>query len=198
MRSRSVALLAFAVTATLLISGCSSVHDAKPVGHVYRSSNAAVLAQIDYAKAHYKKPNTAEFGDLGGTDCVNFTSQTLIARGWMMTTDWAQSSDSSGMHYTRPWISSTGLRDYLAGKPQLATALDWSQRGQVSVGDIVQFDWDASGDRDHTAIVSGIVGSGARRVLLLSSHSPAAFDWPIEEAIAEHGLATKVYFWHLK
>jgi hypothetical protein len=198
MRYRTLISLAIAGASALLVSGCASVHDSKPNGQVVRSTNPAVIAQISYAKAHFKKPNTAIFGDLGGTDCVNFTSQTLLARGWTMTTDWAQSSDSSGMQYTRPWISSTGLRDYLAGHPELATALSWSQRGRVAVGDVVQFDWDASGDRDHTAIVSGIVGTGAKRVLLLSSHSPAAFDWPIDEAIAEHGSSTKVYFWHLK
>jgi len=198
MGNRTLIGLAITVASALLVSGCASVHDAKPHGLVVRSINPAVIAQVDYAKAHYKKPNTAIFGDLGGTDCVNFTSQTLLARGWKMTADWALSSDSSGMHYTRPWISSTGLHYYLASHPELATALGWNQRGQVSVGDIVQFDWDASGDRDHTAIVSGIIRTGAKRVLLLSSHSPAAFDWPIDEAIAEHGSSTKVYFWHLK
>jgi Putative amidase domain len=195
---RTVGVLALATVLALGLSGCATVHDVKPNGSITRSTNPQVLAQVAYAKAHYKSPNKAKFGDLGGTDCVNFTSQTLLARGWPMTSEWSFSIDSSGTHYSRPWISSTGFRDYLASHPELATPLDWSQRDQVSVGDVVQFDWDASGDRDHTAVVSGIETLAGKRVILLTSHSPAAFDWPIDQAIAEHGKPTKVYFWHLK
>jgi hypothetical protein len=195
---RTFGVLALVTFLTLGLSGCSAVHDVKPTGSVERSANPQVLAQIAYAKAHYKNPNKTKFGDLGGTDCVNFTSQTLLARGWPMTSEWSFSIDSAGTHYSRPWISSTGFRDYLANHPEIATPLDWSQRDQVSVGDVVQFDWDASGDRDHTAVVSGIETLAGKRVILLTSHSPAAFDWPIGQAIAEHGKPTKVYFWHLK
>lgn len=195
--SRGIGVLALGVAATMGLSACSPVHDAAPVGTVIRSNQTNVAAEITYAKAHYKNPNTSKFGDLHGTDCVNFVSQTLLARGWKMNGDWGVNSDLLGMHYTRPWISSTGFHDYLAGHPELASALTWQQRDKVSVGDVVQFDWDASGDRDHTAIVSGILGTGPDRVLLLSSHSPAAFDWPITDALAEHGAATQVYFWHL-
>jgi len=198
MRTRIFTGALLLIASSVSLTSCSTVHDAKPVGQVIRSAKPQVIAQVAYAKQHYKNPNTAIFGDLGGTDCVNFVSQTLLARGFKMNSDWSQSQDLSGMHYTRPWISSTGLRDYLAGRPELATQLNWGDRGKVSVGDIVQFDWDASGDRDHTAIVSGIIGAGANKVLLLSSHSPAAFDWPIDQAVAEHGSQTKVYFWHLK
>lgn len=197
MVGRSIGVLAFACATALSLSACSPVHDATPAGTVIRSTEANVTDEIAYAKAHYKKPNTAKFGDLHGTDCVNFVSQTLLARGWKMNGDWSVSSDLLGMHYSRPWISSTGFHDYLATHPELATALTWEQRDKVAVGDVVQFDWDASGDRDHTAIVSGILGTGTNRVLLLSSHSPAAFDWPITDALAEHGSATQVYFWHL-
>lgn len=197
MIGRSIGVLALACATALSLAGCSFVHDATPAGTVIRSTEANVTDEIAYAKAHYKKPNTPKFGNLGGTDCVNFVSQTLLARGWKMNGDWSASSDMLGMHYTRPWISSTGFHDYLAGHPELATAISWEQRDKVSVGDVVQFDWDASGDRDHTAIISGIIGTGPDRVLLLSSHSPAAFDWPITDALAEHGSATKVYFWHL-
>jgi hypothetical protein len=186
------------IASSVLLTSCSTVHDAKPNGQVIRSTEPPVIAQVAYAKQHYKNPNTAIFGDLGSTDCFNFVSQTLLVRGLKMNSDWSQSQDSTGMHYTRPWISSTGLRDYLAGRPAIASQLNWGDRGKVAVGDIVQFDWDASGDRDHTAIVSGIIGSGATRVLLVSSHSPAAFDWPIDQAVAEHGSQTRGYFWHLK
>jgi hypothetical protein len=178
------------VLCTLLLSGCSTVHDAKPSGTVTRSTKPAVVAQLDYAQTYYKNPNKETFGDLGGTDCVNFVSQTLLARGLELNSDWTYKNG-----YSRAWISSTGFRDYLHNHPELATAISWGQRDQVEVGDVVQFDWDNSGDRDHTAIVSGFNDDGE---ILLASHSPAAFDWPITEAIAEHGDPTHVYFWSIK
>ncbi|MFM7030005.1 MAG: amidase domain-containing protein [Micrococcales bacterium] len=185
-----------AALVTAALSGCSSVHEPQNLGPVTRTNNPQILAELAYAKAHYKNPNTAEFGNLGGTDCVNFTSQTLLARGWKMTTEWSHSNQ--GDPYTRAWISSTAFHDYLKAHPQLGAELDWNQRSRVSVGDVVQFDWDASGDRDHTGIISGIATIDGKRTLLVASHSPAAYDWPITDVLAEHGHQTKVYFWHLR
>ena len=181
------------VALTLFLSGCSSIHDAKLNSKIYRSSVPGVVKQIEYAKAHYKSPNKEVFGDLGSTDCVNFVSQTLLNRGWGLNKDWTYKGG-----YSRAWISSTGFRDYLREHPGLASEISWKNRPKVSVGDVVQFDWDNSGDRDHTAIVSGFTFIKGKKELLLSSHSPAAFDWPISEAIAEHGEPTQVYFWHIK
>jgi hypothetical protein len=182
----------------LCLAACSSVHEPALTTAIDRGITAAVSAQIAYAKDHYKNPNRSEFGDLGGTDCVNFTSQTLIARGWSMTDEWKFDA-TAAEPYTRPWISSTGFRDYLVGHPELASALSWSQRDKVQPGDIVQFDWDNSGDRDHTAVVSGVTHDAVtgERLLLVASHSPGAFDWPIRDVLAENSPSTKVYFWHL-
>jgi hypothetical protein len=182
--------LATVAVVIMTLTGCSTVHDSKPLGTVTRSSNPVVVTQIEYAKSYYKNPNKETFGDLGGTDCVNFVSQTLLARVWNLNKDWTYKNG-----YSRAWISSTGFHDYLTTHPELATELTWDQRAKVEVGDVVQFDWDNSGDRDHTAIVSGFNDQGE---ILLSSHSPAAFDWPITEAIAEHGDPTMVYFWRIK
>lgn len=190
--SKIASALAVSVLA-LSLSSCSTLHNPKPQGQVLRSTQPDVTRQIAYAKQHFNDPNKEIFGDLGGTDCVNFTSQTLLARGWRLSGDWTYKDG-----YSRAWISSTGFRDYLSQHPELATPLDWSQRSKVSVGDVVQFDWDASGDRDHTAVISGIETIDAKRELLVTSHSPAAFDWPITEVIAEHGAPTKIYFWHIK
>ena len=191
-------VIALASALSLSLVACSPVHDPSITTYIDRGSSASVAGQLAYAKAHYKSPNNAEYGDLGGTDCVNFTSQTLIARGWTMTAEWKFDS-SSTEPYTRPWISSTGFRDYLAQHPELATAMTWSQRDLVQPGDIVQFDWDNSGDRDHTAVVSGVTRDAitGERLLLVSSHSPAAFDWPVREVLAENSASTKVYFWHV-
>ena len=67
----------------------------------------------------------------------------------------------------------------------------------VKAGDVVQFDWDNSGDRDHTAIISGIQIISGKRELLHTSHSPGAFDWSIKELLAEQDERTQVYFWKL-
>jgi hypothetical protein len=182
--------LVIASLVILPLTGCSTVHDTEALGTVTRSSNPAVVSQIEYAKSYYKNPNKEIFGDLGGTDCVNFVSQTLLARGWNLNRDWTYKDG-----YSRAWISSTGFRDYLRTHPEIATEVTWDQRTEVQVGDVAQFDWDNSGDRDHTAIVSGFNDQGE---ILLSSHSPAAFDWSITELLAENDDRTVVYFWQIK
>lgn len=189
---KKVSALLIAGLALVALSGCSTIHDAKPKGTVIRAAIASITKQISYAKEHYKNPNKQTFGDLGGTDCVNFVSQTLLARGWTLNPEWTYKNN-----YSRAWISSTGFHDYLKTKPYLATELTWEDRDKIQVGDIVQFDWDNSGDRDHTAIVSGMQVTNGHHELLVTSHSPAAFDWPITEVIAEHGEPTKVHFWKL-
>jgi len=200
---RTVRIVSLILALGLAASGCSQVHlsqvhQPKLTGTINRSNDTRVIAQIAYAKAHYKSPNKAKFGDFGGTDCVNFASQTMRARGWNMDESWWFSSDSSGMRYSHSWISTIKMREYLLAHPQRATLLSWQQRDKVRTGDIVEFDWDSSGNPDHMAIVSGIETLSGKRVILLSSHSPAAFDWPIEDAIAEHGDQTKVNFWHIR
>ena len=149
--------------------------------------------QIHYALNHSSSPNTRKFGNLGETDCANFVSETLHARGWHMTSEWFNRQDS----YSTAWISSTALSRYI-GKHKLAQGLSWRQRDTVTVGDIVQFDWDNSGDRDHTAIVSAIVLVDGKRELLIAQHSKGAFNYPISAALAQHPKTTKVYFWHIK
>jgi hypothetical protein len=184
-----------ALTALLLsvsLTGCSTVHDEKPVGTVLRANTAPVIKQIAYAQKHYKSPNKEVFGDLGGTDCVNFVSQTLLSRGWNLNPEWTYKPE-----FSRAWISSTGFREYLLTKPELATELTWKDRDLIQVGDVVQFDWDNSGDRDHTAIISGIQVINGKRELLHTSHSPAAFDWSITELLEEQDDRTQVYFWQL-
>ena len=171
---------------------------AKTSVQIIHASSPETKAQVAYAKKHYDDPNAEGFGDLGLVDCANFTSQTLLARGWEMTPEWGAWKDDQGQQYTRAWISSTAFMECLEANPQLATPLTWQEQNKVSVGDIVQFDWDNSGDRDHTTIVSSILVKDHSRLLLLAQHSPSGFNFPITAAIAKHGPTTKVYFWHLK
>jgi hypothetical protein len=163
---------------------------------IITANKPEIKAQVAYALKYYDSPNKKVFGDLGSVDCANFTSQTLFARGWHMTNEWKHEVDNGKQFYTRAWISSTVLHDYIQNH-HLAKALTWEQRDQVQVGDVVQFDWDNSGDRDHSAIVSGILDVDGNKELLLAEHSRGAFNFPISALLALHLGPTKVYFWHL-
>ncbi len=161
-------------------------------------STPAAARQIEYAVKHYETPNKAEFGYLGPVDCANYASQILLARGWQMDDVWWQDPDAWEPYgYSAAWVSSTALNEYLISRPDLARALTWEQIDQIQVGDIVMFDWDASGDRDHTAIVSSIRLSSTSRELLLTSHSDAKFNYPLRTQLGQSLPETKVYFWHL-
>jgi hypothetical protein len=114
-------------------------------------------AQLNYLLTYWQQRNEAEYGSYGDNDCVNFTSQSLIARGWVEDDEWYHHANSDGSHeYSKAWLSSTSMMKYFTARPEKATALTDQQRDQVVLGDIVQFDWDNSGDRDHTGVVTRI------------------------------------------
>ena len=150
-----------------------------------------VDAQLDYLDDHWQHRNSSQFGSLEGTDCVNFTSQGLLARGWTMNPEWWQLSVFGWNRYAKPWISSTAFRDYLAAHAELGSEID---RSDVRLGDIVQFDWDNSGNRDHTATVSRIDTDGTIRVI---QHSADRQFESVDDLLSDHadGDGT-AYFWH--
>lgn len=142
-------------------------------------------AQLAYVEAHWSDYNSSEYGVISGNDCMNFTSQSLIARGWTMDSEW---SYSSGGGYSSAWASSTAFAEYMAAHPERGTALTNAQRDEVEVGDVVQFDWDGSGDWDHTGIVTRIDGS----TIYYSSHTSDNNDQSIDSA-----SAGRIGFWSI-
>ena len=144
-----------------------------------------VAAQIDYVLAHWKDYNSAEYGSLTGTDCVNFTSQSLVARGWTMDAQW--SFNAGTRQYSPAWASSTAFAAYLAAHPERATARSDGQRSQVKVGDVVQFDWDSSGDRDHTGIVTRVDKSSGDARIYYASHTMDNDFKSVDESLANAG-----------
>ena len=156
----------------------------------------AVQAQLSYALAHWKDYNTDEYGVVPGNDCVNFTSQSLVARGWAMDEDWWTSGTGSDFDFSSPWVSSTAFMNYLADSGR-ATALTDDQRDQVKLGDVVQFDWDNSGDRDHTAIVSRIEGTGDNIVISYAGHTDDTDYLSVDYAITEKHPGGTAYYWSI-
>lgn len=152
-----------------------------------------VDAQMNYLLEHWDTPNAMAFGRLNGTDCVNFASQGLLARGWSMTPDWWHAQASGVNQYGRPWISSTAFMNWLADHPELAVEVD---QADAVIGDIAQFDYDNVGGRNHTGTVSKIAGEGAEREVFVVQHNKDADYSPVAEMLASHGPQAKVYYWH--
>jgi len=159
--------------------------------------SASVVRETAYVERWWRHANPT-YGSLGGTDCVDFTSQALHARGWPMTADWGTSTVLGRRSWTPTWVSSTALMRWLATRPDLASALDDGHRDQVAVGDVAQFDWDASGDRDHTAVVTRVQHEGGRVVVEVAEHSPAGLHDSVDTLIADHGGRGVIHYWHLR
>lgn len=158
--------------------------------------DAAVQAQLNYALAHWTEYNTAGYGVITGTDCVNFTSQTLIERGWTMDDAWYASGTGSDFDFSSPWVSSTAFMNYMIDSGR-GTALTDDQRDQVKLGDVVQFDWDNSGDRDHTAVVSKIEGTGDDIVIYYVGHTDDTDYRSVDYAITEKHPGGTAYYWSI-
>jgi len=142
-----------------------------------------ITAQIDYALAHWQDYNSEVYGSIAGNDCVNFTSQSLIARGWTMDAEW---SFSAGQ-YSAAWASSTAFAAYLTAHPERATPLTADQRAEVKVGDIVQFDWDDSGDKDHTGIVTRVENTASGVEVYYAGHTNNTDYRSVDESLALAG-----------
>ena len=83
--------------------------------------------------------------------------------------------------------SSTALRDYLLTRTDRAAYLDDGQRSLVKVGDIAQFDWDGSGDRDHTAVVTRVEHTDDGTKVWVGGHTKDADYWDVDTALATGG-----------
>ncbi|MGR0320645.1 amidase domain-containing protein [Agromyces sp. ZXT2-3] len=158
--------------------------DRAPLSITY-TDDARIDAQVEYVLAHWSNYNTAQYAVLSGVDCANFASQSLIARGWKMDAAWNYDRGTGQM--TSAWSSSTALRDYLRTRTDVATELTDAQRGEVKVGDIAQFDWDGSGDRDHTAVVTRVEHTSSGTKVWVGGHTKDADYWDVDVALATGG-----------
>ncbi|MBT2516764.1 amidase domain-containing protein [Streptomyces sp. ISL-90] len=149
------------------------------------TTNPAIDAQVGYVLTYWSGYNTAQYTVLSGVDCANFVSQSLIARGWAMDGEWYYDAGTGAMGGA--WGSSTAFRDYVLAHPERATELDDSQRSLVKVGDIAQFDWDSSGDRDHTAVVTRVEHTESGTKVWVGGHTKDADFWDVDEALATGG-----------
>jgi hypothetical protein len=123
----------------------------------YKVANA-LDREMAYAFQYWNVYSNATFGYLSGSDCANFTSQTLLARGWTRSSQWF---DYGAGNWSGTWVSSTAMNAWLSKRTDLVTRLTYTQRDAVVVGDVVQFRWPGHPKSytawDHTGIVSKVV-----------------------------------------
>ena len=169
---------------------------AEPEPAVSAPVSAPVSAQLDYLAAHWKLENynSAEWGILGENDCVNFASQAMIARGWVMDSVWSSAKNGNAYDSSAAWRSSTAFMEYI-GQTGRATALTDQQRDQVKVGDIAQFDWDNTGDRDHTGIVTKVERVGDTISIFFAGHTLDSDFRSVDTAITVDHPGATAYYW---
>jgi hypothetical protein len=131
----------------------------RPTGLTFQYKVANRLdREMAYAFTYWNVSSNSTFGYLSGSDCANFTSQVLLARGWTRSSQWFNYGPGD---WSGTWVSSTALSSWLRKRTDLARYLTYAQRDAVTVGDIVQFRWPGHGKTysawDHTGVVSKVV-----------------------------------------
>ncbi len=193
-RDQLVAALtaASAAAETVRASARSYRQDLATTSTSAQPTGGDVDAQLSYLLAHAETGtyNSQEWGDYNeaGGDCVNFTSQGLLQRGWVMDDSWY----SGG-----PWKASQAWRDtgfidqYLTAQGFAAHTIDDLDR--VRVGDVGVFDWGDTGPGlDHTMTVSRVEYSVDGPVISFASHNTDGSYRPMPATLSDPGSGSKM------
>lgn len=155
--------------------------------------------QLSYAMTYWKHYNSGTWGDLNpvGGDCANFVSQTLIARGWQMNSQWY--NHDAAADWSPAWGYVPAMDNYFsenAAKLGL-TKYSFDQRDKIKVGDIVMFDWNDNGSLDHVQIVSAVEKVNGQIRIKMVGHNEDSDYRDLEEAITVDHPGGTGHFWSL-
>jgi hypothetical protein len=154
--------------------------------------------QLEYAFAHWDNYNLAQYGDFTawGGDCMDFVSQTLVARGWATTDDWFNDAQQE---WAPAFVDVPSFDEWLSAHPEYgATRHTLADRDELKIGDIVMFDWDNDGSLDHAQIVSGVTVVDGETKIFLVGHDIDTHYRDLDEALkTEGGPDATAFFWSL-
>jgi hypothetical protein len=148
-------------------------------------TGGSVDAQLQYLLAHATDYNTAEWGDYNpaGGDCVNFASQGLLARGWVMDDSWHSGGPWKA---SKAWRATADIDAYLTAQGFTYSTIDDLDR--VRVGDIGVFNWGETGPGlDHTMTVSRVEYSPDGPVISFASHNTDGQYRPMPKTLTDKG-----------
>ncbi|GIP41088.1 hypothetical protein J31TS4_43680 [Paenibacillus sp. J31TS4] len=118
-----------------------------------------------YADAHWNDPNPAFLHF--EVDCTNYVSQCVFAggapmnytgrreRGW-----WYRGRSGAQELWSFSWAVANGLTQYLASSRSGLQAESVKSARQLTIGDVICYDWDGTGRFGHTTIVTAISADG--------------------------------------
>lgn len=156
--------------------------------------------QLAYVLAYWKHYNP-DYQVVVDNDCVDFTSQALLRRGWTQQGEWTLDA-SNVYHSGAAWVSSTAFRSFLLDHPSLGTPLTDSQRAKVKIGDVVQFNWTGkadgeTGDRDHTGTVTAVEHTSTGVKVKFAGHTNDSDYRDVDTAITKDHPGGVAYYWSL-
>lgn len=151
--------------------------------------------QYRFVAATWNARTAPKYGYLPLRDCANWASQSLLLRGLTTTGKW-HGRQSRTIAASMAWISSTRLRDYLVSTKKF-TRLNDTQRAQVAIGDIVQFDWWNTGAEEHTGVVTAIQNTAAGIKIYYASHTAHGMWWSVDRSIKVVYPGATVSYLHL-
>lgn len=131
----------------------------------------AVDRQLEYAFRHWNDYNLTYFGDFNvwGGDCMNFVSQTLLARGWGVTDEWFNNAQEE---WGDAFVHVPSFDAWLSQHPEYgAVRLDLDDRDRAKIGDVVVFDWDGDGSLDHAQVISQVRTVGDETRIAMVGHN---------------------------
>ncbi len=174
--------------------------DSPDVEVVYEVQTA-VDRQMQYAFDHWNDYNLAQYGDFNawGGDCINFVSQTLVARGWQPTEDWFNDAQED---WAPAFVHVPSFDAWMREHPETgATTLTLDQRDQVKIGDVVLFDWEGDGSLDHAQVVSRVttLADGSIRIAMVGHNLDSDYR-DLDVALSPQGqgqAGATAFFWSI-
>ncbi|MEV8252849.1 amidase domain-containing protein [Rhodoglobus sp. NPDC076762] len=173
------------------------VPSATPLEYTYAASTP-VDVQMQYLLAHWQDYNVAEYGNLNpvGGDCANFASQSLLKRGWTMTSEWF--NYDAAADWSGAWGYVPTMENWLLSNPELgATQLSFDQRDQAKVGDLVVFDWNDNDYLDHIQVVSGVSTVDGVTTIKMVGHNLDTNYRDLDETITVDHPGATGHFWSI-
>ena len=187
-------------TATIDLWDAAGKVESPDVQVVYEVQSA-VDRQMEYAFAHWNDYNLEQYGDFNewGGDCINFVSQTLVARGWQPTDEWFNDAQED---WAPAFVHVPSFDAWLREHPEYgATTLTLDQRDQVKIGDVVLFDWEGDGSLDHAQVVSRVttLADGSIRIGMVGHNLDSEYR-DLDQALSADGQGgpnATAFFWSI-